>query len=54
MLAKDVFIQYSNHNEPFHLYADASYYQLGSVILQQNKPVAHYSRRLNAAQKIHS
>ena len=51
MLAKDVFIQYPNHNEPFHVYADASDYQLGSVILQQNKPVAYYSRKLNAAQK---
>jgi len=51
MLAKDVFIQYPNHNEPFHVHADASDYQLGSVILQQNKPVAYYSRKLNAAQK---
>ena len=51
MLAKDAFIQYPDHNLPFHVYADASDHQLGSVIMQNDKPVAYFSRKLNAAQK---
>jgi hypothetical protein len=35
----------------FHLYTDASDHQLGAVIMQDKKPIAFYSRKLNTAQK---
>jgi hypothetical protein len=36
---------------PFHLYTDESDHQLGAVIMQDKKPKAFYSRKLNTAQK---
>ena len=50
LIAKDVLVRYPDHNLPFHVYTDASDLQLGSVIKQNNAPVAFYSHKLNAAQ----
>jgi hypothetical protein len=35
----------------FHGYTDASDHQLGAAIMQDIKPIAFYSRKLNTAQK---
>ena len=51
ILAKEAFLAYPDHNEPFHVYCDASDCQLGAAIFQNNKPVAYYRRKLNAAQR---
>ena len=51
LMATDAILVYPDHNKPFQIETDASDYQLGSVIKQNNRPVAYYSRKLNAAQK---
>ena len=51
ILSSDVLLRYPDHNKPFHVYTDASDLQLGTVILQDERPVAFYSRKLNAAQR---
>jgi hypothetical protein len=48
-----VLLNYPDFNKPFpfHLYTDASDHQLGAVIMQDKKPIAFYSRKLNTTQK---
>jgi RNase H-like domain found in reverse transcriptase len=46
-----VLLAYPDFNKPFHIYTDVSDHQLGAAILQDKKPIAFYSRKLNAAQE---
>ena len=50
MIAEDVLLTYPDPNLPFEIQTDASDYQLGAVILQNNKPVAFFLRKLSDAQ----
>ncbi len=50
LMAADVRCTYSNHNKPFHIYTDAFNYLLDAFIMQDDIPVANYSKKLNSAQ----
>jgi RNase H-like domain found in reverse transcriptase len=54
MVAKDVLLRYPDPNKTFVIDTDASDYQLGAVIKQDDKPIAYYSRKLTTAQQKYS
>jgi hypothetical protein len=53
IIGTEVLLCYLDFNKfvLFHLYTDASDHQLGAVIMQDKKPKAFYSQKLNTAQK---
>jgi RNase H-like domain found in reverse transcriptase len=51
LIAEDVLLQYPDPNTAFSIHPDASDVQLGSVIKQNKRPVAYYSRKLTSTQQ---
>lgn len=49
LMEEDVLAVYPDHNKRFHIFTEASDYQLGACIVQDWLPVAYYSRKLNKA-----
>ncbi len=45
VISKETLLTFPDFNKEFHVYTDASDYQLGAVIMQDNKPLAFYSRK---------
>ena len=50
IVCREVLLAYPDFNRPFHIHTDASKLQLGAVIMQNNLPIAFYSRKLQPAQ----
>jgi hypothetical protein len=44
-------LTFQDFSNPFHIYIDESYKQLGAVITQDETPIAFYSRKPNSAQQ---
>ena len=51
VMSQETLLAFPDFDKTFHIYTDASDYQLGGVIMQEGKPLAFYSRKLNQAQK---
>ena len=50
VISKEVLLAYPDFNKSFHIHTDASEHQLGTVISQNDRPIAFYSRKLQPAQ----
>ena len=50
ILAADAINAYPDYTQPFDIYTDASDYQLGAAVLQNGRPIAYFSKKLNKAQ----
>ena len=51
VISQETILAFPNFELPFHIYTDSSNFQLGSTIIQEDKPIAFYSRKMNSAQK---
>ncbi len=51
VIARETMLAFPDFSKEFHIYTDASEYQLGAVIMQDDKPLAFYSRKLTPTQK---
>ena len=43
LVAEDVMLRFPDHSKPFHIYTDASQYQIGATLKQDNLPIAYFS-----------
>ena len=53
-LARDVLLAYLTYGEIFEIYTDASKQQLRATIMQNNQPIAFFSRKLSKTQMKYS
>ena len=51
VVAKETLLVYPDFNKTFEIHTDASDYQLGAVISQNNEPIAFFSRKLTKSQR---
>ena len=50
-MSKETLLAFPDFSKEFHIYTDASDYQMGAVIMQEDRPIAFYSRKMNEAQR---
>ena len=53
-MSQETTLAYPDFTKPFHVCTDASKSQLGSVLMQEGKPLVFCSHKLNNAQKNHT
>ncbi|KAE8884800.1 hypothetical protein PF005_g9279 [Phytophthora fragariae] len=53
VMAHTVELAFPTYGDPFHIYTDASGYQLGAVITQYGRPLAFWSKKCNESQRKH-
>ena len=53
-IAREVVLAYPDFSKPFEIYTDASTLKLGSVITQDNRPIAFFGRKLFVMQTKYS
>jgi hypothetical protein len=51
IISRETSLSYPDFLKGFHIHRDSRDYQLGAVIMQDDRPLAFYSRKLNSAQK---
>ena len=51
VIAKETILAFPDFTKSFHIHTDSSDYQLGAVIMQNDRPLAFYSRKMNNAQR---
>jgi hypothetical protein len=51
LMAADTLAAYTGHNKRFNMYTNASDFQLGACIIQEERPVAYFSRKLKKSQQ---
>ena len=51
IVSRETLLSFPDFTKEFHIYTDASNTQLGAVIMQEGKPLAFYSRKMNKAQR---
>jgi len=51
VISEETLLAFPDFSKAFHIYTDASDYQLGAVIMQEGKPLAFYSRKMSDAQR---
>ena len=51
VIRREMLLAFPDFEKEFHIHTDASNYQLGLVIMQDDKPPVFYSRKLKVTQK---
>ena len=51
IIVADATNAFSDYSIPFHVYTDASDLQLGAAIIQRDKPIAYYSKKITPDQQ---
>jgi hypothetical protein len=51
LMAAVALAPYSDHNKGFHVYTDASDFQLGACIIQEERPFTYFLQKLTKSQQ---